>query len=187
MPDELFFETAVGYTASYFVKIIWCSRWFCNPPPPLISRLCIALFAVAEGWLLLDIGWFVLFLYSQIPLQILLHVTSFLCALFNLPSDFIFISVETTVENTVSPWTCSSSLDVWSSTSGTGASVWLSPLLVTWSKGSEVDWRRLTVAEWGDQLHLGSSGIFQRKQSVSSLWQVIIHKLCWLKIRCCIL
>ena len=27
--------------------------------PPL--RLCIALFAVAEGWLLLDIGWFVLF------------------------------------------------------------------------------------------------------------------------------
>ena len=32
----------------------------CNPPP--ILRLCIALFAVAEGWLLLDIGWFVLFL-----------------------------------------------------------------------------------------------------------------------------
>ena len=26
-----------------------------------ISKLCIALFAVAEGWLLLDIGWFVLF------------------------------------------------------------------------------------------------------------------------------
>ena len=24
--------------------------------------MCIALFAVAEGWLLLDIGWFVLFL-----------------------------------------------------------------------------------------------------------------------------
>ena len=39
--------------------IIWCSRWFCNPHP--ILRLFIALFAVAEGLLLLDIGWFVLF------------------------------------------------------------------------------------------------------------------------------
>ena len=34
-------------------------RWFWNLPPVL--WLCIALFAVAEGWLLLDIGWFVLF------------------------------------------------------------------------------------------------------------------------------
>ena len=25
---------AVGCTASYFVKIIWCSCWFCNTPPP---------------------------------------------------------------------------------------------------------------------------------------------------------
>ena len=32
------------------------------PPPPLL-RLNIAYFAVAEGWLLLDIGWFVLFLF----------------------------------------------------------------------------------------------------------------------------
>ena len=32
-------------------------------PPPPILRLNIAYFAVAEGWLLLDIGWFVLFLY----------------------------------------------------------------------------------------------------------------------------
>ena len=31
--------------------------------PPLL-RQCIALFAVAERWLLLDIGWFVLFMYS---------------------------------------------------------------------------------------------------------------------------
>ena len=31
---QLFSETAVGCTASYFVKIIWCSCWFCNPPPP---------------------------------------------------------------------------------------------------------------------------------------------------------
>ena len=29
--------------------------------PPLILRLNIAYFTVAEGWLLLDIGWFVLF------------------------------------------------------------------------------------------------------------------------------
>ena len=39
----------------YFIKIVP----FCPHPPFL--RLCIALFAVAEGWLLLDIGWFVLF------------------------------------------------------------------------------------------------------------------------------
>ena len=32
---------------------------------PPILRLCIALFAVAEGCLLLDIGWFVLFLFSN--------------------------------------------------------------------------------------------------------------------------
>ena len=32
-------------------------------PPPFFLRLCIALFAVAEGWLLLDIGWFFLFLW----------------------------------------------------------------------------------------------------------------------------
>ena len=31
------------------------------PPLPVLG-LCVALFAVAEGWLLLDIGWFVLFL-----------------------------------------------------------------------------------------------------------------------------
>ena len=31
-------------------------------PPPFFIRICIALFAVAEGWLLLDIGLFVLFL-----------------------------------------------------------------------------------------------------------------------------
>ena len=34
IPDEeLFSETYVGCTASYFVLIIGCSRWFCNPPP----------------------------------------------------------------------------------------------------------------------------------------------------------
>ena len=32
-------------------------------------RLCIALFAVAEGWLLLDIGWFVLLLEHVTPKQ----------------------------------------------------------------------------------------------------------------------
>ena len=65
IPDEeLFSETAVGCTASYFVKIIWCSCWFWTPPP--ILRLSIAYFAVAEGWLLLVIGWFVLFFFIQI-------------------------------------------------------------------------------------------------------------------------
>ena len=35
-----------------------------EPPPPLFW-LNIAYFAVAEGWLLLDIGWFVLFLWPS--------------------------------------------------------------------------------------------------------------------------
>ena len=35
---------------------------FVLPPPHL--RQCFALFAVAEGWLLLDIEWFVLFFYT---------------------------------------------------------------------------------------------------------------------------
>ena len=38
-----------------------------EPPPPIL-RLNIAYFAVAEGWLLLDIGWFVLFLSLKILL-----------------------------------------------------------------------------------------------------------------------
>ena len=41
-------------------KLCDASVWFCTTPPPIL-KLCIALFAVAEGWLLLDIGLFVLF------------------------------------------------------------------------------------------------------------------------------
>ena len=44
-----------------------------EPPPPIL-RLNIAYFAVAEGWLLLDIGWFVLFLYT---VQIITSMTLF--------------------------------------------------------------------------------------------------------------
>ena len=54
--EELFSETSVGCIASYFVLIIWCSRWFCILPSLL--RHCIAIFAIAEGWLLLDMGLF---------------------------------------------------------------------------------------------------------------------------------
>ena len=38
IPDEeIIFRNGspVGCTASYFVKIIWCPHWFCNPPPIL--------------------------------------------------------------------------------------------------------------------------------------------------------
>ena len=41
------------------IYIIVCSRWFYSLSPHL--RQFIALYAVAKGWLLLDIGWFVLF------------------------------------------------------------------------------------------------------------------------------
>ena len=47
-------KTADGCTASFFVKMLRCSRWLINPLPQL--RQYIALFAIAEGWLLLDIG-----------------------------------------------------------------------------------------------------------------------------------
>ena len=53
-----------GAPLHIFFKIIRCSRWFCNPVPNL--RLCIALFAVAEGLLLTDIGWCVLFSYLNL-------------------------------------------------------------------------------------------------------------------------
>ena len=44
IPDEeLFPETTVGCTASYFVKIIWCSGWFCTPPPRLFWG-CVLLY-----------------------------------------------------------------------------------------------------------------------------------------------
>ena len=35
-----------------------------HTPPPILM-LCIALFAFAEGWLLLDIGLFVLFFFKR--------------------------------------------------------------------------------------------------------------------------
>ena len=45
-------------------------------PHSHILRLCIALFAVAEGWLLFDIGWFALFLDMPIDLSRSFHVHS---------------------------------------------------------------------------------------------------------------
>ena len=42
IPDEeLFSETAVGCTASYFVNIIWCSCWFWTPPPYFEAEYCL--------------------------------------------------------------------------------------------------------------------------------------------------
>ena len=52
----LFLEEKVS---SFGVKLYDVPVGFVTPPP--ILRLYIALFAVAEGWLLLDIGWFVSF------------------------------------------------------------------------------------------------------------------------------
>ena len=50
------------------LRFIPCLNYMMFPlvlyPPPLL-RQCIAIFAVAEGWLLLDIGLFVLFLQSS--------------------------------------------------------------------------------------------------------------------------
>ena len=54
MPKEIFRNGR--WVHRYILnQILGCSRWFCYPPPPHL-RQCNALFAVAEGWLLLDIG-----------------------------------------------------------------------------------------------------------------------------------
>ena len=60
IPDEEWFsEMAVGCTATYFIKIFKdISVGFVTPPS---FEAVYSLFAVAEGWLLLDIRWFVLF------------------------------------------------------------------------------------------------------------------------------
>ena len=44
----------------WMIELYYVPVGFVTPPP--ILRLNIAYFAVAEGWLLLDIGWFDLFL-----------------------------------------------------------------------------------------------------------------------------
>ena len=44
-------------------KIIWCSRCFCHTPSLFLGCVLIAVFAVDEWWLLLDIRWFVLFFF----------------------------------------------------------------------------------------------------------------------------
>ena len=50
--EELFSETTVGTLSKLYIYDVPVG--FVIPLP--ILRLCIALFAVAEGWLLLDIG-----------------------------------------------------------------------------------------------------------------------------------
>ena len=61
IPDEkVFSETAIGHTASYFEKLYDVLIGFVTPRSH--KRLCNALWAFAERWLLVDIGWFVLLL-----------------------------------------------------------------------------------------------------------------------------
>ena len=84
IPDEeLFSETTVGCMTSYFVKLYDGSRWFCNPNHPHF-RQCISLFAVAEGWLLLDMGWFVFSCHTYYVFQ------SYFVYIFDLKLNQIF-------------------------------------------------------------------------------------------------
>ena len=68
--QKLLIETAVGCTASYFVKnYMMFLLVFVTPPPPIFSWILLILRS-AEGWLLLDIGWFILFLeYVKVNLE----------------------------------------------------------------------------------------------------------------------
>ena len=62
LDEELFSETDVGCTAPYILSALY------DVPvgvAPLLLKHCIAIFAVAKGWLLFDIGWIVLFLEFQ--------------------------------------------------------------------------------------------------------------------------
>ena len=67
------------------------TSWFSNPPPPIL-RLNIAYFAVAEGWLLLDIGWFVLFLLS-LPKPIVLSRSAIVVSSKFLCCGFLFVNI----------------------------------------------------------------------------------------------
>ena len=63
IPDEeLFSETYVGAPLHTLSKLYDVPVGLVAPPPPHL-RQCIALYAVVEGWLLLDIELFVLFFY----------------------------------------------------------------------------------------------------------------------------
>ena len=56
--EEQFFQTTVGCTASYFVKII-CRRWFCTP----YSFVTVSCFVgCPQKLVLLDVWCFILFL-----------------------------------------------------------------------------------------------------------------------------
>ena len=50
---------------------MWCSRWFCNTPLPIISSFEAVYYFIRgrREWLLLGIGWFVLFLSQLIVLK----------------------------------------------------------------------------------------------------------------------
>ena len=67
---KLFFTFWQWYSADTSVhRFMFCLNYMMFPLvlyPPLFLRQCIAIFAVAEGWLLLDIGWFVLFLHVKV-------------------------------------------------------------------------------------------------------------------------
>ena len=71
---ELF---SVTYNVRRVHRSLLCLNYMLFPfvlYPPLLRR-CVAIFAVAKGWLLLNIGWFVLFLvFSSNNLS---YVTSF--------------------------------------------------------------------------------------------------------------
>ena len=62
--EELFSKTAVGALLHTLSKLYDVPVGLVTPTPPPL-RLCISLFAIAEGWLLLNIGWFVLFMNSR--------------------------------------------------------------------------------------------------------------------------
>ena len=90
-----FSETAVGCAASYFVKIIWCSRWFCTLPPyfealycficgrrrvavPRYRMICLVLWFFFIGFASGHVFWLVLILVMSFWLVLLLVVFRFI-------------------------------------------------------------------------------------------------------------
>ena len=68
----IIFLYVVRCTSSYFVYILRRFRWFSSPHPYL--RQWIGEFAVVAGWLLIEIGWFVLFLGRKTSIPTIVRV-----------------------------------------------------------------------------------------------------------------
>ena len=83
---NIFFRNRRRCTASYFVKIIMMFPLVLKPHPTLIWG-SVSLYLrspKSEGWLLLDIGWFVLCVQNAQQPELIRELSIFYCSPFNI-------------------------------------------------------------------------------------------------------